>query len=227
MHNLYILDSKIYHKLYQKKEAELRNTCCCNLKCTSVIMILTNKAMLNLHILFDLYEWILLHTLLKMHSCFSATLSEALLPFKPKKTLLSLFTYLNGYLQSTDTKASSACVYRAAEATLDLESQWAHSASDTHLFRPASKPSSSKLWSPCNFFLFFFFPNPSGFACPSRAIVSCPGVQILDSLWVWAATFVFPKAQSMHTILLCGALKAEAHCSLLVHILQVALRCKM
>lgn len=38
-----------------------------------------------------------------------------------------------------DTKASSACLYRAAEATLDPESQWAHSASDAHLFQASQR----------------------------------------------------------------------------------------
>lgn len=38
-----------------------------------------------------------------------------------------------------DTKASSAFLYRAAEATLDPESQWAHSASDAHLFQASQR----------------------------------------------------------------------------------------
>lgn len=48
-------------------------------------------------------------------------------------------TYRNAYRQSSDTKASSACVYRAAAATLDPESQWAHRASDAHLFQSSQR----------------------------------------------------------------------------------------
>lgn len=58
---------------------------------------------------------------------------------KKKKSPHPSPTYLNAYRQSTDTKASSACVYRAAAATLDPESQWAHSASDAHLFQGSQR----------------------------------------------------------------------------------------
>lgn len=56
---------------------------------------------------------------------------------KPERARLP--TYRNAYPQSSDTKASSACVYRAAAATLDPESQWAHRASDAHLFQSSQR----------------------------------------------------------------------------------------
>lgn len=59
---------------------------------------------------------------------------------KKKKNRKSPPPYLpNAYRQSSDTKASSACVYRAAAATLDPESQWAHRASDAHLFQSSQR----------------------------------------------------------------------------------------
>lgn len=97
-----------------------------------------NQGIWNLHILLNLCEWVsALHFKLTPVSLLLCLLLY-FCRLKPKKPT-SLPTYLNAYRQSSDTKASSACVYRAAAATLDPESQWAHSASDAHLFQGSQR----------------------------------------------------------------------------------------
>lgn len=116
-----------------------KGACCSHLRYTNSITMLTTKE----------YE-----TCIFYPTCVSESLNTLRFKLTPVSLLLclllyfcshkpkkptSLPTYLNAYKQSTDTKASSACVYRAAAATLDPESQWAHSASDAHLFQASQR----------------------------------------------------------------------------------------
>lgn len=115
--------------------------CCFHLRYTNSITILTTSKT-ETCIFYPTFASN--HTLNQVlsHHCFVFCFTFAVRRHKKKQTEkkpTSLPTYLNAYRQSSNTRASSACVYRAAAATLDPESQWAHSASDAHLFQGSQR----------------------------------------------------------------------------------------